>query len=83
LWTREALGRNARITGAFDLAVRIVTAAYVLMTAWQVAKALNPPLKVWQDTTAAALRQRLQRPSAGLPELGPADRAAIYDDTRL
>lgn len=79
LWTREA---TAPLAGALDLAFRIVTAAYMLMAAWQVAKALNPPLKVWQDVTVAAARARLQRPRAGLPELPAGDGRPIYDDTR-
>lgn len=67
---------------ALNVAARIITVAYTLMTAWEVAKALNPPLKVKQDMFIAAVKQRFTRPADVLPELSHADRAAIYDATR-
>lgn len=84
LWVREDQGAAARLTGVLDLALKVASAAYLLMAAWQVAKVLNPALQVRQDLAVAALRARL-RSSGQILELPPApaaDRAAIYDDTR-
>jgi hypothetical protein len=89
LWIREDHGAAAHAAAAFDLALKIVTAAYLLMAAWQVAKILSPGLQVRQDVVIAAARRRLARRresgaelGAELPELGALDRRPIYDDTR-
>jgi hypothetical protein len=82
VWFRETTGGNDRMLRNLDLAIKVVVFAYTLMSAWQIAKMLNPPLQVKQDMAVRALRLRLARPSGELPELSHADRAAIYDDTR-
>lgn len=85
LWIAEDRGTAARLTTLLDLALKVATAAYLVMAAWQVAKVLNPPLKVRQDQAVAAMRRHLERrrhPEADLPPAPAADRAAIYDDTR-
>lgn len=82
LWVREHQGAAARASAALDVALKAVTAAYLLMAAWQVAKILSPPLQVRQDLAVAALRRRLARARAELPELSAGDTRQIYDDTR-
>jgi hypothetical protein len=87
LWVREDQGAAARLTGVLDLALKVASAAYLLMAAWQVAKVLNPALQVRQDLAVAALRARVRRAGQqilerDLPPAPAADRAAIYDDTR-
>lgn len=79
LWTAAAV---PRLAGTLDAALKLVTAAYALLAAWQVAKALSPPLQLREDLVVAALRRRLERPAGALPELAQEARRAIYDDTR-
>ena len=83
VWTREAGDRTDELIRAIDLGMKIVALGYTLMTAWQVAKLLNPQLKVHEEILIAAVRQRFAKTVADkLPELTNADRAAIYDATR-
>jgi hypothetical protein len=85
LWIAEDRGGAARLTSALDLALKVATAAYLLLGAWQIAKALNPPLQVRQDLAVAAIRSRLargRRELEELPTLTAADTRPIYDDTR-
>jgi mannose/cellobiose epimerase-like protein (N-acyl-D-glucosamine 2-epimerase family) len=79
LCTRSTAGAPA---DALELTLKVITAAYALLAAWQVAKALSPSLKLWEDNALAVVRAHLERPAERLPELAAADRAAIYDDTR-
>lgn len=81
-WTKAAPQDHARVIAAVDVVARMIMAAYVIMAAWQTAKALNPPLKIWQDTTVAALRRRLERAPEPLPALSNDDQRTLYDDTR-
>jgi hypothetical protein len=71
-----------RVSEAITVAARIVGLVYTLMTAWQVAKMLNPPLQVKQDLAIAALKQKFAKIVDELPELANEDRAAIYNDLR-
>jgi hypothetical protein len=85
LYVREDPGAVVRTAAALDLALKIVTAAYLVLAAWQVAKILSPALQVREDMALAAARRRLARRrelELELPELGPGDARAIYDDTR-
>ena len=79
VWIRSTSGSVADV---LDVALKVITIAYVLLGAWQVAKALNPPLKVWEDTTVAAARRRLQRAREDPPGPSAGELRAIYDDTR-
>jgi len=66
-----------------DLAVKAIMLVYTLAAAWQVAKALNPPLQVRQDLAVAAVRRRLSRPPPVLLPAAPASALRdLYDDTR-
>lgn len=85
VWTAEVPYQQTNLehlAEALNMAARIIGVAYTVMCAWQVAKALNPPLQVKQDMAIAALKQRFAKVADELPELANADRAAIYDDLR-
>jgi hypothetical protein len=83
VWTAEARGGAEKAVGVIDLAVKAIMLVYTLAAAWQVAKALNPPLQVRQDIAVAALRARFARPPLErLPELPAGAARPIYDDTR-
>lgn len=85
LWTMESwsVSGTAKLVRALDLTCKIITTAYTLWGAWQVAKALNPALKVKEDLLMAGIRRRFERPAKdGLPGLTPSETREIYDDTR-
>jgi hypothetical protein len=66
-----------------DLVLKAITLGYVVLGAWQLAKALRPELQVRQDLAVAAVRARLARAAPeGLPELPAGAARALYDDTR-
>ena len=82
LWTRESQGASQAMIERIELGTKIILLAYTCMAAWQMAKMLNPPLKVKQDMLMASIKQRVREPAGELPELTNADRAALYDDLR-
>ena len=71
-----------RLVDVLNVTAKIITVAYTLMCAWEVAKALNPPLKVKQDIAIAALKQKFAKAVDTLPELTNDDRAELYDFLR-
>lgn len=83
VWTAEAHSGAERAVGVIDLVVKAIMLAYALAAAWQVAKALSPPLQVRQDLALAALRARFAKaPPGRLPELPAGAARSLYDDTR-
>ena len=68
-----------------DLAVKAIMLVYTLATAWQVAKALNPPLQVRQDLVIARIRAKMamvKSTELQLAELPAGAARPLYDDTR-
>jgi len=83
LWTAGARSGSEKAVGVIDLAVKAIMLVYTLAAAWQVAKALNPPLQVRQDLAVAAVRRRLSRPPQVLLPAAPSSALRdLYDDTR-
>jgi hypothetical protein len=81
VWTAQ-IRPNARIIAALDLTVKLITLAYVVAGAWQVALIMHPPLRMRQDAAIAAVRRRLRPPPETLPQPPAAVVREIYDDTR-
>lgn len=83
VWTREVTIRRDELIKDIDLAMKIIGAVYTLYAVWQVAKILNPPLRVKEELVIAAVKRRFGKPPAiTLPPLTNADRAALYNDLR-
>lgn len=85
VWTAEVPYKPTdldKLMDVINVLSKIVALGYTLMAAWQVAKMLNPPLQVKQDMFIAALKQKLAKPTGGLPELSNSDRAELYDFLR-
>lgn len=85
-WTAEVRTGPDKAVSALDLAAKAIMLAYALIAAWQVAKALNPPLQVRQDLVIARIRAKMAmaRKSAELQlaELPAGAARPLYDDTR-
>jgi hypothetical protein len=84
-WTASTRTRPDKAVSALDLAAKAIMLAYALIAAWQVAKALNPPLQVRQDLVIARIRAKMAMVKSTEPRLAelPAGAARpLYDDTR-
>lgn len=75
-----------KAVSALDLAAKAIMLAYALIAAWQVAKALNPPLQVRQDLVIARIRAKMAMAQKStelqLAELPAGAARPLYDDTR-
>jgi hypothetical protein len=85
-WTATARTGPDKAVSAIDLAARAIMLAYALLAAWQVAKALSPPLQVRQDLVIARIRAKMamvrKATELQLAELPAGAARPLYDDTR-
>lgn len=82
LWIRDVPDTRTELVRSIDLGMKIVTFGYTVMTAWQIAKLMNPRLQVQETLLIARIKTRFARAVNDLPPLSNADRAYIYDATR-
>lgn len=71
-----------RIAERLEIAARVIMLAYTAFTAWQVAKAICPPLAVHEQLLIARVRRQFAKP--GPPDVAVPREAIreIYDETR-